>query len=44
MKAVLGKFRKAGFARTLLMDERGLGHELPGDAQLARALDFLDER
>jgi len=44
IKSVLRRYEKAGFANTLLMDERGLGHELPAPAQLARALEFLDAR
>ena len=44
MKAVAGRYGKAGVTELLLMDEPGFGHELATPAQLERAIDFLDAR
>jgi len=44
MKRVHGQYRDAGVSNTLLMDERGFGHELASPAQLATAIEFLDAR
>lgn len=44
MKIVHRRYDKAGVTHTLLMDERGFGHELASAAQLATVLDFLDAR
>jgi poly(3-hydroxybutyrate) depolymerase len=43
-KSVLSRYRKAGFANTLLLDMPGLGHEPARPEHLDRALVFLEAR
>jgi predicted esterase len=44
MKSVYRRYREAGVSATLLMDERGFGHELASAGQLDTAIEFLDSR
>jgi len=44
MKNVHRRYREAGVSATLLMDERGFGHELASAGQLDTAIAFLDSK